>query len=148
MEDDDDDVLHELSYPQKRREFYFHLLEHRQDIKHLVSFHLGVTRETCKAAKDFREWVQGSFNACIPIYIDDAARIRIKKVFSRFPLPYKVGESQYPGNADEKLRCEAATYIWIQNSCPDIPIPCLRGFGFPYSQSVCTFRFSVLLLTP
>jgi hypothetical protein len=137
--EEDDDVLHELSYPQKRLDFYFYLLEHRQDIEELVSFHLGVPRETCNAAKDFREWVHGSFNACIPIYIDDTARFRVKKVFIRFPLPYKVGESQYPGNAEEKLRCEVATYIWIQNNCPDIPMPCLRGFGFPNGQSVCTF---------
>ncbi|KAH9877881.1 hypothetical protein J1614_003098 [Plenodomus biglobosus] len=133
---EDDDVLHELSYPQERLNFYFYLLEHREDIEKLVSFHLGVPRETCKAAKDFREWVHGSFNACVPIYIDDTAKIRVKKVFIRFPLPYKVGESQYPGNAEEKLRCEVATYIWIQNNCPDIPIPCLRGFGFPKGRSV------------
>lgn len=103
--------LHELSYPQERLNFYFYLLEHREDIEKLVSFHLGVLRDTCKAAKDFREWVHGSFNACVPIYIDDTAKTRVKKVFIRFPLPYKVGESQYPGNAEEKLRCEVATYI-------------------------------------
>ncbi|KAG7120734.1 hypothetical protein HYQ45_014778 [Verticillium longisporum] len=31
---------------------------------------------------------------------------------------------------DEKLRCEVATYIWIQEHCPDIPIPKLHAFGF------------------
>lgn len=27
-----------------------------------------------------------------------------------FPLPYCVGEAPWPGNADEKIRCEAGTY--------------------------------------
>ena len=48
----------------------------------------------------------------------------------RFSLPYKVGELGYPGNADEKLRCEAAMYIYIQENCPDVPILKLWGFGF------------------
>ncbi|KAK6385475.1 hypothetical protein LTS17_001043 [Exophiala oligosperma] len=30
---------------------------------------------------------------------------------------------------DEKVRSEAATYIWMQQNCPEIPIPYLWGFG-------------------
>jgi hypothetical protein len=41
-----------------------------------------------------------------------------------------------PGNVDEKLRTEAATYIWLQSNCPNIPVPRLFGFGFPGTQSV------------
>ncbi|KAF2453057.1 hypothetical protein BDY21DRAFT_388290 [Lineolata rhizophorae] len=115
---EDSDVLHELSYPEKRLDFYVYLSEHRQHLEELVSFHLGVPKETCKAARDFREWVHGSFNACVPVYVDETAKCRVKK-------------SQFPGNAEEKLRCEVATYIWIENNCPDISIPRLRGFGFP-----------------
>jgi hypothetical protein len=135
--EEDDDVLHELSYPQKRLDFYLYLSKHRQDLEELVSFHLGVPSHTCKAAKDFREWVHGSFNACIPIYIDEIAKSCVKKVFVRLPLPYKVGESLFPGNVEEKLRCEVATYIWIENNCPDIVVPRLRGFGFPNGRCVC-----------
>lgn len=54
----------------------------------------------------------------------------------RFPLPYKVGEFKYPGNAEDKLRCEAATFAWIQENCPSTPIPYLWGFGFPGGPSV------------
>lgn len=43
-----------------------------------------------------------------------------------------------PGNADEKLRCEAATFIWIQEHCSEVPIPTLWGFGFVGGQSVRT----------
>ncbi|KAL8977811.1 MAG: hypothetical protein Q9205_006466, partial [Flavoplaca limonia] len=53
-----------------------------------------------------------------------------KRVMIRFPLPYKVGEEDFPGNAEEKLRCEAATYVWLQQHCPDVPIPRLLGFSF------------------
>ncbi|PKY07201.1 hypothetical protein P168DRAFT_295141 [Aspergillus campestris IBT 28561] len=63
------------------------------------------------------EWVHGSFNSLA------------KRALIRFPLPYKVGETTYPGNADDKIRCEAATFIWLQDNCPDISIPQLWGFG-------------------
>jgi hypothetical protein len=142
--DEDDDNLQELSYPDKRLEFYCYLFQHRKQIEDIVSFHLGVPNEVCKVAAELREWVHGSFNVCIPVYIDNSAEFSVKKVFIRFPLPYKVGESQYPGNAEEKLRCEVATYIWIQNHCPDIPIPCLRGFGFSSGWSVCDWIYSTL----
>lgn len=36
----------------------------------------------------------------------------------------------HPGNADEKLRTEVATFIWIQENCPSIPIPFLWGLDF------------------
>lgn len=98
---------------------------------------LSTANTVCKVAEEFREWVYGSFNACILVYIDDSVKFHTKKVFIRFPLPYKVGELQHPGNAEEKLRCEVATYMWIQSNCPDVPIPCLRGFGFPGGRSVC-----------
>jgi hypothetical protein len=135
--DKDEDILHELSYPEKRLDFFYYLFQRRREIEAIVSFHLGVRKDVCKVAEEFREWVHGSFNACIPVYIDDPAKFHAKKVFIRFPLPYKVGELQHPGNAEEKLRCEVATYIWIQSNCPDVPIPCLRGFGFPRGRSVC-----------
>lgn len=133
---EDDDILQELSYPEKRLDFFYYLFQHRTEIEAIVSFHLGISKDVCKAG-EVKEWVHGSFNACVPIYIDDSPKIP-KKVFIRFPLPYKVGESHYRGNAEEKLRCEVATYIWMQSNCPDIPIPYLRGFGFPGGQTDAT----------
>ncbi|TVY53166.1 hypothetical protein LCER1_G005575, partial [Lachnellula cervina] len=41
------------------------------------------------------------------------------------------------GNADEKLRTEAATFIWIEDNCPAIPIPNSWEFGFPGVSSTC-----------
>ncbi|KAH9212706.1 hypothetical protein DL95DRAFT_391203, partial [Leptodontidium sp. 2 PMI_412] len=63
------------------------------------------------------EWKHGSFNICIPIYINNWSKSPRRRVLLRVPLPYKVGESAYP------------------NNCPDVPIPHLWGFGFPGGQS-------------
>lgn len=130
------DILQELSYPDKRLDFFCYLYERRKEIESLVSFRVGVSEDACKVAGDFKEWVHGSFNACVPVYINEPLHHN-RKVFVRFPLPYKLGESQFPRNSEEKLRCEVATYIWIQTHCPDVPIPRLRGFGFPGGWSVC-----------
>ncbi|PGH13393.1 hypothetical protein AJ79_03672 [Helicocarpus griseus UAMH5409] len=39
-----------------------------------------------------------------------------------------------PGNADEKVRCEAGACVWLQQECPSIPIPYLHGFGLSNGQ--------------
>jgi hypothetical protein len=67
---------------------------------------------------------------------DKPKRIFVLCLYRWFPLPYKVGESRNPGNVDEKLRCEAATFIWIHENCPEILIPQLWGFGLVGGQSV------------
>ncbi|KAI1504954.1 hypothetical protein F5X99DRAFT_331996 [Biscogniauxia marginata] len=76
-------------------------------------------------------WKAGSFNVVIPVLIQAKGRTGNERVYVRFPLPYKVGEAEYPGNVEEKLRTEIATYIWLQKHCPDVPIPILHGFGLP-----------------
>ncbi|KAE8378416.1 hypothetical protein BDV26DRAFT_261654 [Aspergillus bertholletiae] len=136
--DDDDNVLKELSYPEQRIQFYVYLLTHRDAIEEIVSYHLGLRRkQTCRIG-EVKEWISGSFNVCIPVYIDGWTKDSAKRVLIRFPLPYKVGDINRPGNADEKLRCEAATFLWIQENCPSIPIPYLWGFGFADGQSFTT----------
>jgi hypothetical protein len=89
---EDENILHELSYLEKRLDFFYYLFQRRREIEPIVSFHLGVPKDVCKVVEEFREWVHGSFNACIPVYIDDLVKFHAKKVFIRFPLPYKVGE--------------------------------------------------------
>jgi hypothetical protein len=111
--DRDDNMLQKLAYPDLRFEFYLSLFKRRSDIEAIVSHHLRLRKtETCEAA-EFKDWKAGSFNVCIPVKINNWGKFPNKRVLIRFPLPYKVGESKYPGNADEKLRCEAASFIWI-----------------------------------
>lgn len=133
--ENDDNVLHRLSYPDKRIAFYLHLLLNLDKVAAIVSHHLGLYVHQCRPA-DVREWIAGSFNVCIPVYIDHHSHEAGQRVLIRFPLPYKLGESEYAGNAEEKLRCEVATYIWLQENCPTVPIPQLWGFGFPNGYSV------------
>ncbi|KAH6722349.1 hypothetical protein BKA61DRAFT_640004 [Leptodontidium sp. MPI-SDFR-AT-0119] len=128
--ENDDNILAQLGYPRQRQEFVSFLSAHKAEIEAIVSFHLCVKK--CRAS-DVQTWLTGSYNVCIPVYISPPSSVR--SVLVRIPLPYKVGEAQRPGNVDEKLRCEVASYLWIQEHCPDVPIPHLFGFGFPNGQS-------------
>ncbi|KAG5790580.1 hypothetical protein H9Q69_010364 [Fusarium xylarioides] len=137
---EDIDIVQELSYPEKRLQFWLHLFTQRQYIAELASRHLNVRLSDIRLG-EVEDWIHGSFNACIPIHIiSQSARASglPPRAIIRFPLPYKVGEASCPGNVDEKLRCEAATYIWLQQNCPDVPIPRLFGFGLPGRKSFTT----------
>ncbi|TAQ85261.1 hypothetical protein B7494_g6423 [Chlorociboria aeruginascens] len=131
----EENMIIKLNYPELRRNFFMWLKDHHEDIEEIVSYHLGLTgSESCRIG-EMKEWMQGGFNVCIPVHVDNWIKHPGKRVLIRFPLPYKIGEFPHPGNADEKLRCEAATYIWIRDHCPDVPIPYLWGFGFSGGQS-------------
>lgn len=134
---EDNDVIQQLSYPAKRLDFWLYLFRNRSQIANIVARHLNIPLSDFRLG-EVEEWIHGSFNACMPIHILESARHpRLpQRAMIRFPLPYKVGEAFRPGNVDEKLRCEAATYVWLQRHCPSIPVPRLLGFGFPGLQSV------------
>lgn len=135
--EEEDDMLLDLDYPEQRIDFFVSLYGNRENIITIVSYHLGLqSTDTCRLG-EVSEWIHGSFNVCIPIYVGGPNQHLEKCALIRFPLPYKIGESQNPGNVDEKIRCEAATFIWIQEHCPEVPIPLLYGFGLVCGQSVC-----------
>ncbi len=78
-----------------------------------MTYYLGLIRiERCRFLST-KDWAYGSFNLYIFINIDNWIKRLGKRIIIRFPLLYKVGELNYPGNIDEKLRCEVVTYIWI-----------------------------------
>ena len=135
----EEDILLDLNYPDQRIDFFVSLYLNREEIENIASFHLGLdSSDSCKTG-EVNEWLHGSFNVCIPLYVNKPNEENpVKRALIRFPLPYKIGELKYPGNADEKLRCEAATFIWMQEHCPEISIPQLGGFGFVGGQSVWT----------
>ncbi len=135
--DDEDNILQELDYPQQRLDFCVHLLQSEGELLKTVARHLNISPESCKLSP-VEEWRHGSFNWCIPVYLDWKGRSR---VLLRIPLPYKVGEIRFPGNVDEKLRCEAATYIYIEENNSDIPVPKLWGFGFTNGANVSFYPF-------
>ncbi|KAF7122765.1 hypothetical protein CNMCM5793_000875 [Aspergillus hiratsukae] len=125
----DDNVLHLLDYPQKLTDFKTRLISLKADIEATVAFHL---QANCCQVADEDNWMMGNYNICIPVCVNPPSE---NHVLIRIPLPFKIGEEKNPGNVDEKLRCEMATYIWIHNNCPTVPIPSLYGFGFPDGQT-------------
>ncbi len=128
-------VLHALRFPLQKPEFYARIERQRHLLSHLVAHHLNTNLASVTISGQ-EYWLHGSFNLCVPVLVDNAAADPVlpQYVMVRFPLPYRVGEATNPGNADEKIRTEAATYAWIHQNCPDVPIPRLFGFGLSTKQ--------------
>lgn len=137
-------VVHQLEFPQLQRTFFQRLERQRPHIRALVAHHLGVDLAKCEVSPP-EYWRHGSFNVCVPAQVNVPNPDQPRFVMVRFPLPYRVGETTRPGNADEKLRCEAATYAWLQENCPSIPIPHLYGVGLATGQQVWLAAYSLNL---
>ncbi|PTU25487.1 hypothetical protein P175DRAFT_0514203 [Aspergillus ochraceoroseus IBT 24754] len=119
-QDKESNILHQLRYVRQRDEFFSFLEDHVEWIREVVAHHFNMSPSTVNIAhRD--QWLNGSFNY---------------QVLFRIPLPYRVGERIKPGNADEKIRCEAGTYAWLEDYCPNIPIPKLYGFGISTGVTV------------
>ncbi|RAK95374.1 uncharacterized protein BO80DRAFT_459816 [Aspergillus ibericus CBS 121593] len=105
-------LLHRLQYPDQQARFFASLDDRRDWIQAVVAHHLSLNSPKTLTVGHPRGGLQ-----------------RNKRVLLRIPLPYCIGEAFRPGNGDEKIRCEAATYAWIETNCPDIPIPKLYVFA-------------------
>jgi hypothetical protein len=136
----DDNILARIENSRQREIFWNFLHNRKAEIEAIVSFHLRL--KTCQVG-DVETWISSSYNVCILVYISPPSDAR---VLIRIPLPYKVGEAEYPGNVDEKLRCKVASYMWIQENCPDIQIPRLFGCGFPNGHTVLLIGFTPFAL--
>ncbi|KAM5449605.1 hypothetical protein MaudCBS49596_004726 [Microsporum audouinii] len=135
-------LLHRLEYFEKQSQFIADLAGREQWIKGVVAHHLNIDPSRCSIAHAKNGWFWGSFNLCIPVTIRDWTREQQPgdRVLLRLPLLYKVGEAFRPGNADEKIRCEASTYAWLQENHPHIPIPRLYGFSLSSGESFTVIR--------
>ncbi|PGH35783.1 hypothetical protein GX50_01366 [[Emmonsia] crescens] len=123
--DSESNYLLKLTYFDERNKFFTLINQSRAEIQTIVAYHLGLrSSKQCHVA-EIEQWIHGTFNVCVPVRIEGCQR----RVIIRFPLPYRVGEKVFSGNADEKVRCEAGAYVWLQQGCPSIPIPYLHGFG-------------------
>lgn len=134
-------ILHRLAYPAQRERFFAHILEKRRGIEAIVAHHLNLGSSSLCRMDEAENWCHGSFNLCIPVTISDwkPREQPGRRVLLRLPLPYRVGDAVRPGNGDEKIRCEAGAYAWLQANCPDVPIPKLYGFGTSDGQTVFLF---------
>lgn len=131
-----DDTLLALSYPQEEAKFFDYLESRENDIKHIVAWHLKLKAGKIPQLAPRHAWLRGYFNINIPVSIENWSHQPHKRVLFRIPLPYKVGEARHPGNVDEKLRCEVATFVWLLDKHPTVPVPLLWGFGFPTGACV------------
>ncbi|CAG2005704.1 unnamed protein product [Fusarium graminearum] len=86
----------------------------------------------CALILPHEKWIHGCFNVCVQAQV--TAGNSTKKFIFRCPIPPHAGQ-QYSGIIDEKVGCEVATYIWMQQHCPEIRIPDLFAFGFTDDSS-------------
>lgn len=133
VKDEEFNILHQLEFHGQQLQFFTHLWDKRDWMKTVVAHHLNLASPSACEVSGVKDWLYGSFNVCVPITINYQHKAR---VLLRFPLPYRVGEAFNPGNGDEKIRCEAATYAWLQENCSDIPIPQLYGFSLSSGEVV------------
>ena len=130
-------ILHQLSYYDQQHHFLTDLDQKRHWIKTVVVHHLGIRSSDACHVAEMKDWLHGSFNVCVPVTIDHwKGKQPGRRVLLRFPLPYRVGEAFQPGNGDEKIRCEAGTYAWLQKHCAEVPIPQLYGFAVSTGETV------------
>ncbi|CRJ98974.1 hypothetical protein BN1708_009522 [Verticillium longisporum] len=124
-----------IVWEQTTQNLYDHLwAEHqRRAISSLAALHVGLDPERQHQRCVVQEpdgWIRGNFNICVPVHVLDKAGSLIRRVLVRCPMGHKLAEDRHPGTVDEKLSTEVATYAWMQENCPEVPIPALLGFGF------------------
>ncbi|WEW59180.1 hypothetical protein PRK78_004649 [Emydomyces testavorans] len=120
----EENMLLRLQWPRDRVDFLNYIYRSRSQIKGIVFHHLGLPAHYKFALYPLDDWLHGSFNFCIPVGVDYPSGRR--RFMLRCPLPYKLGQA-----VEEKLRCEVATFEYIRQHCPEVPIPYLWGVGLP-----------------
>ncbi|KAM3555890.1 hypothetical protein ARSEF4850_005792 [Beauveria asiatica] len=122
--DKEENVLFSMRYPELQKQFYASILEQTVELEDMICRLLQV--QTCKIHRQPKAWRHGSFNVAIIVWLPSG-----KTAYLRLPFSHRIGERPFPGNLDEKIRTETATYLWLQEHCPDVPIPTLYAFGLP-----------------
>ncbi|KAG5949017.1 hypothetical protein E4U53_006079 [Claviceps sorghi] len=140
----DNNLLHDIDYAVATDKQRKKLAREIETVKALARHHVGVDSQT-NVTVNWKGCIAGAFNLAFPIAIERPDLPPIK-LFFRAAMPHKLGENRSAGAIDEKMRCEVATYAWMQEKCPDIRIPYLYGFGL-YDHSQFTHQSQRPLLT-
>jgi hypothetical protein len=107
-----------------------YLSQQGEAVEQIVAHHLSLPRhQTCVMAPR-NEWLCGSFNIYIPVYVKHYSRVVV-----RVPLSHRFATRTCPNMADEKIRGEAATFAWLSSNCPNVHIPRFWGFGLSDGRS-------------
>ncbi|PKS08177.1 hypothetical protein jhhlp_005453 [Lomentospora prolificans] len=126
---DDWDYIKRQSEAIETEALHTYLWEQRHLIEALVLHHLGLAPDSASSSVlPQAEWLCGRFNICVPVKV--TSHTAVEKVIVRFAMRHKFAEDHCLGFMNEKISCEVATYIWMQENCPSVPIPHLFGFGF------------------
>ncbi|OAA63280.1 hypothetical protein SPI_03443 [Niveomyces insectorum RCEF 264] len=148
----EEDFLHKCKKWLRLNWFNQDLHSHEAQLTRLAAFHLGVDSE---AVTIDPKWTAGGFNMVIPLTVRDrngnnvedkdaseASKTMLERRFvMRCPIPSSCAEEHHPGTILEKMRCEIASYIWMQRFCPEIRIPQLYGFGLPDGKHMAARLF-------
>lgn len=137
-DDDNHNMLVELEYPSQEAKFFAFIHSRSNSIESRVSHHFRVPLSSCHMDHNHDHWMKGSFNLCVPVKIDGFGRVIV-----RLPFLYRVGGKE---NGDEKVRCEAGTYAWMQQNCPMVPIPRLHGFALASGHCVRNMVWIIWIL--
>jgi hypothetical protein len=145
-QDDESDFIRKIQEARKTSKFCNSLLACQREIELLSAHHLRLNKGQRCVMLGQEHWICGGFNVCIPVVVYGTDGSVLQKVVMRCPMAHKLAEAAYPGTVDEKMRCEVATYAYIQDNHTKIPIVHLYGFGFPDGCKVGTcaiFVFSI-----
>ena len=126
-------MLLQFDLPEREQEFLRYLVKSRDVVATAVAQQMNASYPPSCEVLPSSEWIKGSFNVCIPASVSDH---EIQRVIIRFPLPHKIGELHFPGNMDEKLVTEAATYAFLDENCPEVPKPRLLGYALSDGRRV------------
>ncbi|PQK09298.1 hypothetical protein BB8028_0001g13680 [Beauveria bassiana] len=110
-------------FPHLQEQFYLSINAQKGELEDLICNLLQVP--SCRIIPS-RLWRSGSFNVAVLVRLPFG-----KNVYLRLPFLHRIGEHTFPGNVEEKICTEVATYLWLQEHCPDVPIPSLYAFGLP-----------------
>lgn len=122
-------------FPHLQEQFYLSINAQKGELEDLICNLLQVP--SCRIIPS-RLWRSGSFNVAVLVRLPFG-----KNVYLRLPFLHRIGEHTFPGNVEEKICTEVATYLWLQEHCPDVPIPSLYAFGLPDGSIVRPTRFTI-----
>lgn len=142
--EEEGNLLLRLQHQHVAQSLRLQLWEDRALIADIIRHHLRLGRNEDCTVLPPATWTQGAFNICVFVKVTKQ-HVSPRKFVFRCPMPHKLAEQQHSGTVDEKLSCEAASYVWMQEHCTDVRIPHLYGFGFTdgsHVRSCCSRRIS------
>jgi len=134
----DRNIIQESQYVATTEALYHELWTQRNTMSVIIKHHLGLgvgSQFSCTIAPQ-HQWIQGSFNLCIPV------EVLSQKLILRCAMPHNLAEAHNPGSVNERMSCEVGAYAWIQERCRDSRIPHLYCFDFSDQRHVRLFCLS------